>query len=103
MGYCSTLMRTKSVAISCAAALALIGFTPTSALAGPAPEAVVADVLVARPACLVATVAGSAFFVVALPFAAISKSTKKTADALVVKPAKATFTRPVGDLESLTN
>ncbi len=96
-------MRTKSVAISCAVALALIGFTPASAVAGPSPEAVVADVLIARPACLAVTAVGSAFFVVALPFAAISKSTKKTAEALVVKPAKATFTRPVGDLDALIN
>ena len=60
-----------------------------------------ADALVVRPACLVATVVGSAVFVVALPAAAISKSVKKTADTLVVKPAKATFTRPLGDMEAL--
>jgi hypothetical protein len=56
---------------------------------------------VGRPACFVATVVGSAIFVVALPFAAMSKSTKKTADALVVKPAKATFSRPLGEFEEL--
>jgi hypothetical protein len=39
--------------------------------------------------------------VVALPAALLSKSVKKTADVLVVKPAKATFTRPVGDMEDL--
>ena len=60
-----------------------------------------ADVLVVRPACLVATVVGSAVFVVALPAAAMSKSVKKAADTLVVKPANATFTRPLGDMEAL--
>jgi hypothetical protein len=62
---------------------------------------VAADALVVRPACLVATVVGSAVFLVALPVAAISKSVKKTADALVVKPANATFTRPMGDMDAL--
>jgi len=48
-------------------------------------------------------VVGSAVFVVALPAALFSKSVKKTADALVVKPAKATFTRPLGDMDALTD
>jgi hypothetical protein len=59
--------------------------------------AVAADVVLVRPACLAATAVGSALFVVALPFAALSKSVKRTADTLVGKPARATFTRPVGD------
>jgi hypothetical protein len=44
-------------------------------------------------------VAGSALFVVCLPFAALSKSVKSTAHALVVAPAQATFTRPLGDFD----
>jgi hypothetical protein len=40
-------------------------------------------------------------FVVALPFAAASGSVKETADTLVVAPAKATFTRPLGDFTTL--
>jgi len=95
-------MRIKLVTLLCIAAVGAVGVLPTSALAGPSPEAVAADLVIARPACLVATVAGSAFFVVALPFAALSKSTKKTADVLVVKPAKATFTRPLGEFGDLT-
>jgi hypothetical protein len=65
------------------------------------PVAVVADAVLVRPACLAATVIGSAFFVVSLPFAALSKSTRSTARALVVKPFNATFTRPLGDLDSI--
>jgi hypothetical protein len=60
-----------------------------------------ADALVVRPACFVATAVGSVVFVVALPWAAISKSVKRTANTLVVKPANATFTRPLGDMEAL--
>jgi hypothetical protein len=61
----------------------------------------ITDVLLVRPACFAATAIGSVFFVVSLPIAAISRSTKKTAHALVVVPAQATFTRPLGDMEAL--
>jgi hypothetical protein len=65
--------------------------------------AAVADVTLTRPVCFALTVAGSGLFVLALPFAAASHSVKETANLLVVKPAKATFTRPVGDLDALKN
>ena len=65
------------------------------------PEAMIADTLIVRPACFVATVIGTAFFVVSLPFAALSKSVDKTAETLVLKPARATFTRPLGEFGEL--
>ena len=74
---------------------------PVWAIEDGSPEAIVVDTVIARPSCFVATVIGSAFFVLSLPFAALSGSVAKTADALVVKPAKATFTRPLGDYSSL--
>jgi hypothetical protein len=49
----------------------------------------------------VATLLGTAVFIVALPVAAISGSIKQTADTLVVTPAQATFTRPIGDFSTL--
>src|ERR1700722_2936517 len=61
----------------------------------------IADVALVRPGCFIATVLGSAAVVVALPFAACSHSVKATADILLVLPAQATFTRPVGDFSSL--
>lgn len=64
------------------------------------PVEVAADVLVARPAGLVATVVGSAIFVVALPFAAITGDVKETGRALVGAPAHWTFHRRLGVLES---
>ena len=57
----------------------------------------VGDVFLVRPGAFVATVIGSAVFVVALPFAAMSRSVKHTAQVLVIRPAKFTFTRPVGE------
>jgi hypothetical protein len=59
------------------------------------------DVVVARPLCLAATAIGSAFFVISLPFALMTKSVNRSAEALVITPAKATFTRPLGDFEEL--
>lgn len=62
---------------------------------------VVADVALVRPGCFLATVLGSVVFVIALPITATSKSMRSTANTLVVRPAAATFTRPVGDFSSL--
>jgi len=64
-------------------------------------EAAAADVLVVRPASFIATVLGTAIFVVALPVAAISGSVDETAEALVLTPGRATFTRPMGELSTL--
>ena len=52
-----------------------------------------------RPALFATTVAGTTVFVVTLPFSALSKSIKPAARALVVAPAKATFTRALGDFD----
>ncbi len=95
------VMRAKLVAAICVVAITLCGVTPCPAAEDSGPLAVAADAVVVRPACLVATVVGSAVFVVALPWAAASKSIKKTANTLVVKPAQATFTRPMGDMDAL--
>ncbi len=93
-------MKAKLLTLVCALA---VGFaTATPARAGDqGSAAVIVDTVVARPACFVATVVGSAVFVLSLPFAAASKSIKSTAHTLVVSPAQATFTRPLGDLDAL--
>ena len=92
-------MKTKLLAALCAVTL-LASATPASADEDRSlPTAV--DLAVVRPGCFIATIGGSALFVLALPFAAMSHSVKKTAHSLVVVPARATFTRPVGDYTSL--
>jgi hypothetical protein len=70
-------------------------------VASPAPkeatgEAMLADVFILRPIGLVATVLGSVAFVVALPFTLPTRSVDKSAQRLVVDPAKFTFVRPLG-------
>jgi hypothetical protein len=92
-------MKTKLLTALCALTI-LSSATPALASDDKSLEAL-ADVALVRPGCFVATVGGTALFIVALPFAAMSKSVKKTARALIVSPARATFTRPVGDFSSL--
>ena len=94
-------MKAKLITTLCVVALSVSSVPSSSASETSGPLTVAVDAVVIRPACLVATVLGSAVFVVALPVATISKSVKKTADTLVVKPANATFTRPLGDMDAL--
>jgi hypothetical protein len=95
-------MRAKVLTTICVVAVGLSSVATSAANeTGGNPMETATDALVVRPACLVATAVGSALFVVALPWAALSKSVKKTASTLVVKPANATFTRPLGDMEAL--
>lgn len=61
-------------------------------------EAMIADAVMLRPLGLAATVAGTAMFVVSLPFSLLTKRVDKAAQKLVVAPAKYTFTRPLGQL-----
>ncbi len=93
-------MKTKLITALCAVAILSMSANTASA-ASDDDLKVAADTLVVRPVCLAATVVGSALFVIALPIAAISHSVKKTAHVLVVRPARATFTRRLGDMEGL--
>jgi hypothetical protein len=89
-------MKRKLSMILCVCLLSLCGVSSSRADGIEA----VGDVVVVRPASFLATVLGSAFFVIALPFTLPSGSVRKTADALVVAPAHYTFTRPVGDFSA---
>jgi hypothetical protein len=64
--------------------------------------AVAVDVLLVRPFCFLGTLCGSAIFVISLPIAIPSRSVHSAAHALVVVPAHATFVRPLGDLDDLS-
>ncbi len=64
-------------------------------------DSIAVDVVIARPLWFVATVVGAGLFVVSLPVAAMSKSVDKTRQTLVIKPAQATFRRPLGDFSTI--
>lgn len=80
--------------------LALTAGHASAAIPEERPEAfsMVIDVPV-RVIGLGLTVVGTAFFIVALPFALTSGSTGDAWDALVVEPFEFTFTRPLGKFE----
>ena len=96
-------MKKKLITVLCLLAFCVAGPNSTFAKSRPDPAYVVADAVVVRPLCFVATIIGSAFFVVSLPVAATSRSVKLSADALVMTPARATFTRPLGDIDALVD
>ena len=93
----------KSLITLCLIAGLLSAGAPAFASEEPSAVAVAADVVIARPFCFVATIVGSVFFVLSLPVAAMSHSVDRAAHVLVTKPAQATFTRPLGEFESMSS
>lgn len=65
----------------------------------PTPGAIILDAVIARPLGLVATAAGSALFLVTLPFSILGGNAGEVANVIVVKPAATTFTRCLGCTE----
>ncbi len=57
----------------------------------------VADALLVRPLGIVALVAGTAVFIISLPFSALGGNTEEAYQQMMVKPAKFTFQRPLGE------
>jgi len=57
----------------------------------------VADFLIIRPAGIVATAAGSIFYVLSLPFSIAGGNQPEAYQKMVVEPARYTFTRPLGE------
>lgn len=72
---------------------------PVSGVKHNSPEAMIVDIVAARPIGLVATITGTVVFVVSLPFSALGGNTGEAWDSLVVSPAKYTFRRPLGEYE----
>lgn len=92
-------MKTKILILLCAITLGMGNLGVSRA--GDDDIATITDIALVRPGCFIATIFGSAVFVIALPIAVISGSVQRTADTLVVAPAQATFTRPLGDFTGL--
>lgn len=62
----------------------------------PSGMAMAADLVIARPLGLAATLLGTVVFVASLPFQALAGNFSDPARELVVEPASFTFTRPLG-------
>ena len=95
-------MKNRLLAVGCAITIALLPVISARANTTSVTD-VAADAIVVRPMCFVATVLGSVFFVATLPFTAPCGGVHTAAQALVVKPAHATFNRELGDMESLSD
>ena len=65
----------------------------------PDPGVMAVDLIAVRPLGLVATLAGSAVFIVSIPFSALGGNTEDAWESLVVDPATFTFKRPLGEFE----
>ena len=89
----------KTITIACLF-FALSAANVSGALPEERPEAfaMVIDVPI-RILSLGLAMVGTAFFIVALPFAMSSGSTGDTLDALVAEPFQFTFTRPLGKFD----
>jgi hypothetical protein len=94
-------MKKRLIAIACAVT---IGLLPASAQPIRATtEDIAADAVLVRPMCFVATLLGSVCFVVTLPFTAPCHGVQAAHEALVARPAHATFIRELGDLNALSD
>jgi len=100
-------MRSVSRLIVPALAAALLLAGPQAAVAepvesiiddAPSAEAMTFDLFIMRPLSLAATVAGTAIYIVALPFNLLTLNLAEPGRRLVVEPAKYTFVRDLGDL-----
>jgi hypothetical protein len=62
----------------------------------PSAGAMAGDLVVARPIGIVMTVAGTAAFIVSLPFTLLAGSASEAAETLMIGPAATTFVRCLG-------
>jgi hypothetical protein len=99
------LFRTTAAALVVATGLAFLpahasgqnvsGNTIYTADAPPA-FAMAADLLIARPLLIAATVVGTGVFIIALPFSALGGNVEESADALIGEPGREAFARCLG-------
>ena len=61
------------------------------------PEEMVVDALIVRPLGIIATILGAGLFVISIPFSLLGSNVGEAGDKLVVRPAKFTFVRPLGE------
>ena len=63
----------------------------------PSGAMMIFDFILVRPIGIVATVVGSVFYVVSLPFSLLGDNAGEAGQALVKDPAAYTFSRPLGE------
>jgi len=96
-------MKARLTTLLCIAAIGCASMNQSVAQEKPSTLVKAADAVLVRPLCFTSTVVGSALFLISLPVAAPLKKAKPLADVFVVRPAKATFKRPLGDMEAMAD
>ena len=84
------------ISVSASAGNSNASGNPVYEVEAPHAYSIVADVVIARPLLIAATVIGAGLFVVTLPFSAMGGGIGRTGKALVVEPGKAAFVRCLG-------
>lgn len=65
----------------------------------PDPGTMLIDLIVARPLGLLATLGGSAIFIISSPFSVLGGNAEDAWESLVTNPAEYTFKRPLGEFD----
>lgn len=86
----------KTLALASALSLCQTGFAAESDLHGPTGVEMAADLLIGRPATILATAAGSVIWLLGLPFSAAGDNIEESAQVLIIEPAKSAFVRCLG-------
>lgn len=92
----AALLVSLVVGLASAPAAAQEVLTEQEASNRPSASAMLLDAVLARPALLVLTAAGTAIFAASLPFSALGGNLAEAGKTLVVGPAKSTFWRCLG-------
>ncbi len=93
----------RSLVIAIIAALLIVPFASTGLAEeyferdDPSGGEMIYDVIFVRPIGIAATVIGSVFYVVSLPFSLLGGNAGEAGEALVKEPAAYTFKRPLGE------
>jgi hypothetical protein len=99
-GPCNGANNDKAVAVAVTfTAPPALAFGGDAVIDDASADAMIADLVLLRPAGLVAMVGGSVAFVLSLPFSALGGNVSEAAEKLVVAPARYTFARPLGHME----
>lgn len=98
------LVKHSMVVLVAVALLSVVSAAPASAQVQvekrpPGPGAMTYDLIFLRPLGIIATAAGSAIFVVSLPFSALGRNVGRAGKKLVVDPFIFTFSRPLGVIQ----
>ena len=93
----------RSLVIAIIAALLIVPFASTGLAEeyfereDPSGGEMMYDFIIVRPIGIAATVIGSVFYVVSLPFSLLGDNSGEAGEALVKEPAAYTFKRPLGE------